>query len=251
MTGSADAPVGVLSGGAAGLAVCARIRRVLPHEDLLLLADHAYAPYARRSGRAVNDRTRRMVEELMGHGVKLLVVASAQATADALDAVRFQVSVPVVGLDGIVPHAAARAEGRPVALVTGAGCLRGLQLARALRRERGGAQVASDPWPGLAELIEGGGDARPLVSERVARLRALELGAIALGCAHASAVSVLVAAAAGPGLPVLDVADLAAERVRRTLVRSGLLARRRRAGRQLLLSSHPVRGQRGLALQYD
>ncbi len=250
MAASAGAPVGVLSGGSGGLAVCSRIRHVLPHEDVLLLADHAYAPYARRPGRVVIDRALRMAEDLMGDGAKLLVLASAQATADALDAVRARLAVPVVGLDGIVPHAAARAAGRPVALVTGAGCLRGLQLARALKHERGGAQVASDPWPGLAELVEGGGDARRLVSERVAGLRAADVGAIALGCAHASAVRALVAAAAGPDLPVLDASDLAAERVRRTLVRSGMLARRRRAGRQILLSSHPARGQRGLAAYY-
>jgi glutamate racemase len=123
--------------------------------------------------------------------------------------------------------------------------VRGLPFARAVRRARGASPVVAAEWPFLRDLVEGGRaatpEARDLVAREVAALRAGGVGAIALACAHAAGVAPLVVAAAGRHLPVFDAAALAAARARDILVRRGLLARRRRPGRQLDLSTAPAR----------
>ena len=141
----ADSALGVLSAGAGGSAVVATLQRILPREDLLVLSDAAYAPYARRSARVVADRVARLAVELQGAGVKAVLLASAAATSDALAAVEARVAVPVVGLEPVVP---ARVRG-PIAFVVGDGSLRGLPSARTLRAGRGVSLVV-DAWPGLA-----------------------------------------------------------------------------------------------------
>ena len=55
--------------------------------------------------------------------------------------------------------------GRPIALVTGDGCVRGVQQGRSVRRQRGGVDAVSDTWPGLAELVEAGGAVSPAADE--------------------------------------------------------------------------------------
>jgi glutamate racemase len=216
---------------------------------VVLLADHAFAPYARRRSTVVRDRLTRLAEELVAERApKLLVLASAQGCADALDLLRERLApVPVVGIDGIVSQASARSGLGRVAIVTGDSCLRGAQLARSLKHERGGGMVSWGSIAGLRELVEGGGDTQAAVATEIARLAAAGIDAIALGCPHASTVASEVKLAAGERVVVVDSAALAAERTRRLLMRSGLTARRRRPGRRVLMSSNPSLGQNALA----
>jgi glutamate racemase len=81
----------------------------------------------------------------------------------------------------------------------------------------------------------------------VTTLRAAGVDTIALGCPHASAVAAQVKLAAGEQVVVVDSAALAAERVRRMLMRGGLTTARRRPGRRELVSTDPAAGQAGLA----
>lgn len=245
-----DAPIGVVASGSGGLVVARMIAARLPHEDVVVLCDHAYAPWGRRPGRAVSMRVATLGDDLLAHGPKLVVLASAQGTLDALDALRAAAGVPVVGMDGLVPFAAAQAGGRPIALITGEGCVRGVQQARAVRRQRGGVAAVSDVWPGLAELVEAGRASTPAADElaraRVPGLIASGVGSILLACPHAAAVGDAVERAAAGRAAVVDGAAVTTERAIRLLRRSNALAHRRRAGRVLVISSNPARGAAGL-----
>jgi glutamate racemase len=216
---------------------------------VVLLADHAFAPYARRRAAVVCDRLTRLADDLVvERAPKLVVLASAQGCADALELLRERLApLMVVGIDGIIPQASARSGLGRVAIVTGDSCLRGAQLARSLKRERGGGMVTWGAIAGLRELVEGGSATSAVVAAEVARLTAAGIDAIALGCPHASTVAGEVKLAAGEAVVVVDSAALAAERTRRLLMRAGLTARRRRPGRRVLMSSNPAIGQRGLA----
>jgi len=243
----ADAPIAVIASGFAGRAVCESIARVLPKEDVLLLADHAYAPYARRRPAVVADRVTRLALDLVGERApKLLVLASAQACADVLEPLRLRLApLPVVGIDGIVTQASARSSSGRVAILTGEDCLRGAQLARSLKRQRGGALVSWSAVPGLRAAVESGREPSGLAGA-VAQATAAGVDAVALGCPHASAVAAAVKRAAGEHVAVVDSAALAAERVRRLLLRAALTTGRRRQGRLELASSDPAAGQRAL-----
>jgi glutamate racemase len=245
---AADDPIAVLASGFGGLAVCDAIQRTLPREDVVLVADHAYAPYAPKRGAFVAQRVSTLGSEAAAEwGAKALVLASAQGCADALAALRSAVApLPVVGIDGIVAQAAARSARGRVALVTGAGCLRGGQLARALKRERGGGMVTWVEVAGLREGVETRGDGKETIESALAPAIEAGVDAVALGCPHASSVGLEIKAFAGEGVAVVDCSALAAERLRRILMRNGMTARRRRPGRRVLVSSNPALGQAGL-----
>jgi len=242
-----DDPIGVLAAGGAGLVACEALARVMPKEDLVLMADTAYAPYARRPARVVVDRVTRLADELAGMGVKLVVVASAQGSMDALAAVRARLAVPVLGPERLVAEATARAGGRPAALITGASCVRGLQYGRGLRRERGGAGLIWDAWPGLRESVEAGRPVDPaLIAAHLEALRGRGVAALVLACPHAGAIAADLRRAA-PDMAVVDGSDVVAARAKQVLLRAGLLARRKRPGRRIVLSSDPAAAQSVLA----
>jgi len=239
----------VLASGAGGLAFAAGLQRAAPHEDVVVLCDHAYAPYGRRPGRVVRDRVLRLADELLEQSPKVLVLASAQATLDVLDELRRRMPVPVVGLDRLLPHAVTATNWQPLAVVTGQGCVRGVQQARWLRGQRDGVLAMPVQWAGLAELVESGAASSPqaaaLVAQRMAELPEDRAGVL-LACPHAAAVRPLVESNAD-GMAVTDVVDITTQRVLQVLRRGNALAHRHRAGRRIVISSHPGRAQRGVA----
>jgi glutamate racemase len=241
-----DAPVAILATGAGGAALRRQLAARLPHEDIVLLVDNAYAPYARRQPRVVANRVGLMVDELVSHAPKLVVLASAQATADALETVRRRCPVPVLGMERMLPVAAAAAGAVPVAVVSGTDCTRGLQHARLLRRQRGGVGAVPVHWPGLAHAVDAHGAGSPQVREiAAAGLAALEgVHGVLLGCSHAAAASATVRGAAPEGIAVVDGLAVLADRVVRTLHQSRAVARRKRRGRLVLIGTDPARGQR-------
>lgn len=246
---AADDPIAVLASGFGGLAVCDAIQRVLPKEDVVLMADHAYAPYAPKRAAFVTHRVTALARDVISEWTpKMVVLGSAQGCADALDSLRTSLApIPVVGIDGIAGQAAARSRRGAVALVTGAGCMRGAQLARSLKRERGGGLVTWIAIEGLREAVETRRDGVGMIADALGPALEAGVDAVALGCPHASAVGPAIKAFAGEAVPVVDSSALAAERVRRLLMRGGLTARRRRPGRRVLISSNPALGQSGLA----
>lgn len=230
-----DLPVGVLAEGAGGLVVARAIQARLPVEDVSVLADHAYAPYARQPARVVADRAPRMVAELAGGGIKLLVVASLQTGEDALAQVAAAAGVPTIALDATLVHAGARAiSGEPIAAIWAEGTLRATPWLKAHRFQRGGSEVIPLPWRGLAEAIEAGREPDSAGAPEVPP--GCE---VALICPYAAAV-------ADRFEDPVDCAAIVAERVQRQLILMGALARRKRQGRLLLRSSHPVRAQAAL-----
>jgi glutamate racemase len=240
-----EGPIGVLAEGAGGAAVARALLACLPSEDVVVLADHAYAPYARKAARVVADRAPRMAAELVTLGAKLLVVASLQATDDALDAVAAAAGVPTLGLEATLPSAAVRASTGRIGFLYAAGTLREGPWLRANRFQRGGGEVVALAWEGLAASIEAG--RLPVdAAEQVGRVRDAGADVLVLGCPYAVAARPAVEPLLGD-LVLVDAADVAVERVRTHLVRhAGLVRARRRAGRIRTVTTHPARAQGGL-----
>jgi glutamate racemase len=133
--------------------VADEVQRLLPREDVVVLVDHAYAPYAGRPGAVVCDRVGHMVEALRTqYGCKLVVLASLQATLDS------GAAVGAVGMS-LAPAVAraAAAAGGVVGVWVEPGSVRGPQLHAELRRARFRGQpvaTAEEAAVGPAELAE-------------------------------------------------------------------------------------------------
>ena len=67
------APIGVFDSGVGGLSVLRDIRRELPAEDLIYVADSGYAPYGDRPPTYVQERAIAIVEFLLSQGAKAVV----------------------------------------------------------------------------------------------------------------------------------------------------------------------------------
>jgi len=92
------AALGVFDSGVGGLTVARSLREALPFEDIIYLGDTARVPYGTKSQSTVIRYSRQTAGFLLGKGIKYLVVACNTASAQALDALRQEMPVPVMGV---------------------------------------------------------------------------------------------------------------------------------------------------------
>jgi glutamate racemase len=203
----------------------------------VLLCDDAYAPYARRRPDVVVRRIGDLLGQLRADGAKIIVLASPQGVLDAL-AAQPAGRVALIGLEAPIPQAAAACDGGAVAAVVAVGSMRGRVFGQALRRQRGASAIHLEEW----EV-----DVAP-VAARVSALIAAGVGALALTSPALSKLRPAIEEAAAGSLAIVEAGDVAAARVERALLHSGLLARRQRPGRLVTLSSNPGRAAGALAV---
>jgi glutamate racemase len=228
------APIGVFDSGVGGLSVLRDIRRELPAEDLIYVADSGHAPYGDRPAGYVQARAEAIVEFLLAQGAKAVVVACNTATGTAAAALRARWDVPIVAIEPAVKPAVAQTRSGVIGVIATTQTLGGRKFAALVEAYAGGVQVLSQPCPGLVERVEAGELSTPatrsLVEQYVRPLVEQGADTIVLGCTHYPFLSDAIQAAAGPGVAVIDSAVPVARELRRRLAAAGLLALETRQG---------------------
>ena len=221
-------PIGVFDSGVGGLTVLAEIRRELPAEDLLYVADSGHAPYGDKAPAAIEARAVLVTEFLIAQGAKAVVVACNTATGAAARLLRSRYPVPIIAMEPAVKPAVFESRSGVVGVMATRATLASAKFQDLIDRLGGAAEVLLQPCPGLVERVEAGDLAgegtRALVADYLAPL--LERGAdhIVLGCTHYPHLRPLIEDLAGPAVRVLDSGPAVARQVRRRLESDGLLA---------------------------
>ena len=245
-----SSPIGVFDSGVGGLSVLREIRRELPAEDLIYVADSGYAPYGDRPAEYVRGRAVAIMEFLRAQGTKAVVVACNTATGIAVDALRARYDVPIVAIEPAVKPAVARTRSGVVGVLATTQTLAGQKFARLVSTHAGGVEVLTQACPGLAEQVEAAEltsqSTRSLV-ERYLR-PVLDRGAdtIVLGCTHYPFLADTIRAIAGPNVTVIDSAVPVARELRRRLQSSGLLAPVSRHGSETFWTTGPLESVRSV-----
>jgi glutamate racemase len=241
---ASERSIGVFDSGVGGLSVLREIRRELPFENLLYVADSGYAPYGDRPAAFVQQRSRTVVEFLIGKGAKAIVVACNTATAVAVDSLRSIFTMPVIAIEPAVKPAAATTRSGVVGVLATTNTLTSTKFVKLVEQYADGASVLTQASPGLVEQVESGelsGErTRALVERYVDPL--LEEGAdtLVLGCTHFPFLTPLIQEVAGPNVAVIDPAVAVAREVRRRLKTAAFLSASTTPGWEQFWTSGPV-----------
>lgn len=93
-----EAPIGVFDSGVGGLTVVREIMRQLPSENVIYFGDTARVPYGSKSKQTVLKFSKQIVRFLMTKNVKAIVFACNTASALALEDMRKDITIPVIGV---------------------------------------------------------------------------------------------------------------------------------------------------------
>ena len=218
---NASGPIGVFDSGVGGISVLKHIRALMPHEDLLYVADSKFAPYGNKTPEFIRERTDAIAGFLIEKGAKALVVACNTATAAAAEYLRDRYALPIIAMEPAVKPAAQATKTGVIGVLATSGTLQSAQFAALLEHYGQNVQVVTQACHGLVECIErgdlAGAEIEALLRRYVQPLLEANADTIVLGCTHYPFVRPLIESLLGGQVTLIDTGDAVARHLKSRL----------------------------------
>ncbi|MBN3873798.1 MULTISPECIES: glutamate racemase [unclassified Nostoc] len=181
------APIGIFDSGVGGLTVLRQLYRQLPNESIIYFGDTDRLPYGIRSQTEILQFTREIITWLQQQQVKMVIMACNTSSALALETVRQEFSIPILGV--ILPGAkAAVQQGKRIGVIATPATAKSNAYKHAILEINPNVQVWQVGCPEFVPLIEQNRIHDPYTAE-VARaylepLLEQEIDTLVHGCTH-------------------------------------------------------------------
>lgn len=221
-------PIGVFDSGIGGLPIAQKIRALLPNENLIYVADTAYAPYGEKSEDTILQRSLAVVDFLISQDVKAIVVACNTATMVSIKTLREKYDLPFIGVEPGVKPAAIHTKTGVIGVLATEKTLTSHAFDALAKRVAGNARMEIQPSPKLVRLVEAlqlnDEAATQAVEEYVHPLIAKGADTIILGCTHFAHLAPVIERVAGEKISVISTELAVAKEVERRLKCEQLLS---------------------------
>jgi glutamate racemase len=213
--------IGLFDSGVGGLSVWREVMRRTPSCATFYLADSLHCPYGSRPIEEVRRFSLAITHFLIECGATVVVVACNTASAAALDRLRTEFDLPIVGMEPAVKPAAERTRTGHVGILATRGTLNGSLFRNTAARYAG--RVTAHVWvgEGLVERIEAGQadshDTALLLRGYLEPMLDAGVDQIVLGCTHYSFLVPLIRRLVPEGVSIIDPAAAVARRVEEVL----------------------------------
>ncbi len=192
--------VGIFDSGLGGLTAAAEFEKVFPSKKYIYFGDTARVPYGTKSAETIRRYATQDCNFLISKSSSVIIAACGTVSANAIEALRQNFSVPVIG---VVEPAADKAveiasggNGKVVVLGTSATVASGA-YEKAIKRADKDISVVSVACPMFVPLVENGytkGQAARLFAEEYLHgLVDFGADAVVLGCTHYPHMSEVIA----------------------------------------------------------
>jgi len=240
-----QAPIGLFDSGYGGLTVARAVVDQLPGEDVIYLGDTANAPYGPRPIAQIRQLALARLDELVGLGVKSLVIACNSASSAVLADARERYDVPVIEV--ILP-AARRAVQASKSGRLGVICTQATATARAYDdavAAAPGVTLTTSVCPRFVDFVEagvtGGEELLRVAREYLAPIQRAGVDTLILGCTHYPLLAGVISFVLGDAVTLVSSADECAKAVYAQLTRDDLLNPQPVGQRRFLTSGNPER----------
>ena len=183
------APIGVFDSGVGGLTVAREIMRNLPKEDIVYFGDTARVPYGSKSKDNIIRYSRQIIHFLQTKGVKAIVIACNTASALALDTVKDEFDIPIIGV--VEPGARAAlavTENKKIGVIGTEATVRSSMYEKIIKGINPEVSVIGKACPLFVPLVEEGFKKHQVTDEIIdyylAGLKKSDIDALILGCTH-------------------------------------------------------------------
>lgn len=182
-------PIGVFDSGVGGLTVAREIMRNLPNEDIVYFGDTARVPYGSKSKDNIIRYSRQIIHFLQTKGVKAIVIACNTASALALETVKDEFDLPIIGV--VEPGARAAlavTETKKIGVIGTEATVRSAMYEKIIQGIEPEVSVLAKACPLFVPLVEEGFKKHHVTDEIIdyylASLKESDIDALILGCTH-------------------------------------------------------------------
>lgn len=210
-------PIGVFDSGMGGLTCVRQMIRLLPGEDIVYFGDTGRVPYGGRSAETIVRYARQDVAFLRSFDLKAIVIACGTVSTTAMDVLKRENDLPIVGVVQPAAEAAVRASrSGSIGIIGTKATIRSGAYEASIRAMLPAARLTAKACPLLVPLVEDGrvhrGDivTERVVEEYLAPVKAAGVDTLVLGCTHYPLLNDVIADYIGPNVTLIDTGEEAA-----------------------------------------
>ncbi|MBD2096833.1 glutamate racemase [Trichocoleus sp. FACHB-591] len=201
--------IGVFDSGVGGLTVLRELYRQLPNESILYFGDTARLPYGTRSQAEILQFVREILTWMVQQGVKMAIMACNTSSALALEAVRREFKIPILGL--ILPGArAAVQQGSRIGVIATPATAASNAYRQAVQEVDETAEVWQVGCPEFVPLVEQNRISDPytyqVAQEYLAPLLQQQIDTLVYGCTHYPHLAPVLRSLLPPSVKLVDPA---------------------------------------------
>lgn len=218
-----NAPIGVFDSGVGGLTVAREIMRQLPNEKIVYFGDTARVPYGSKSKDTIIRYSRQIIRFLLTKQVKAIVVACNTASAFALEEIRNDYDIPIIGV--VKPGAKVAVEttnNNRIGIIGTEGTISSKIYSQIIHKKSPEMHVIGKACPLFVPLVEEGWLNDPVTDEiafrYLAELKHMDIDTLILGCTHYPLLRSTVARIMGNEVALVNPAYETAKELKQLLV---------------------------------
>ena len=255
MNDHSNQPIGVFDSGLGGLTVVKELNHLLPNEGIVYFGDTARVPYGTKSAETIIRYSREIVKVLLKHKVKMVVVACNTASSLALDVLKKEFDLPILG---VIEPGARKAVGvtrnNRVGIIATSSTVKSGKYAKKIVQLNKNIIVTSQSCPLFVPLVEEGwfdhSVTYQVAQEYLGDMKKNKVDTLILGCTHYPLLKEVVHRVMGPKVQLVDSAQEVALQVKELLIKNRILRTRLGPCQHLyIVSDEPKQFQR-LAMRF-
>ena len=210
--------IGLFDSGVGGLTVLREVYRQMPSESLLYFADSARLPYGMRSPEEILRFVREILDWMCEQDVKMVIMACNTSSALALETVRQEYDIPILGVILSGARAAVKL-GKRVGVIATTATAKSHAYRQAIQEINPQTQVWEIPCPEFVRLIEQNqlytSYTRQVAQQYLKPLLQKNIDTLIYGCTHYRHLEKTICSLLPTSVKVIDPAEhivLAAEK---------------------------------------
>lgn len=215
-------PIGIFDSGVGGLSVLQEIALVLPNENLIYVGDTENIPYGNKSVNEIRLFADRIVQFLLSHHVKIIVVACNTASAAALTWLREKYSEMLfIGIEPAIKPGVKSSENKCIGVLATEYTLNSERYFSLVKRYSSETTLYQDPCLGLVSKIENGKhrdtETQKLLEKVIYPMLEKGVDIFILGCTHYPFVKDIIEKLINNNGIIINPAPAIAEQTQRIL----------------------------------
>jgi glutamate racemase len=239
--------IGIFDSGLGGLTVAKSVNKLLPNENIIYFGDTARVPYGSKSPETVIKFSLEIVNFLISHNVKMIVIACNTSSSYAINKIIEQINIPVTGvIEPGVLEALSKTKNNKIGVIGTNATINSNIYSNKIRFQNKKIKVYSIACPLFVPLVEEGWLNKKItdsiIQEYLRTLKSASIDTIILGCTHYPLLEKKITKYFEKKVNIIDSGKVTAKYVKNILAKNGLLNRSKKKGElSFFVSDMPYR----------
>ena len=242
-----DGKIGVFDSGIGGLTVLKEIINYLPNEDIIYFGDGKRTPYGGKSKETIELFALQSMKFLVSKGTKAVVIACNTVSSNAMDAIRANYSIPVIGVVSTTAQLAfSESRNKKIGVIGTKATIESCAYEKALKSIDKSVYVYQKSCPLFVPLAEEGiewwdDEITQMVAKRYFKFfNNTDIDTLILGCTHYPLLKKIIKRTIGDNVNLVDSALITARKTKVMLEQAKLLTTDKKKGSLEIYTSDSI-----------